>query len=179
MSTRFKPGNRIGERTRFQPGWKGGPGRPKTAKFSNWIERLGKQGSDESVFVDQWEQFTRTCLREALNGSKSHAQLLARYAGNELWREMQQVIKQVVEDPDQCWILRRRPPSRRKVTVRGEMGQKRADQLIKTQFSHTDGAPQESTNVDPYQAARELVGSQPDREPNAPQPRRAIKVQLW
>jgi hypothetical protein len=136
--TRFKRGNPIGKATRFQPGNRCsvGYGRPRTAKFAGWIKRLGIQWSTEpgSGWTTQWEQFTRTCLREALNGSAPHAQLLARFAHPDLWRETQQVLEAVIENPAREWLLRRRPPSRR-VPLPRKTGGKQVESSLNSGFA--------------------------------------------
>jgi hypothetical protein len=201
MSTRFKPGNRIGERTRFQPGNAGGPGRPRTAKLGKLLESLGSQyhRHEGGQYCTHWELFARDCLRQAANGSIEHAKLLAFLAGQELVKETQDVLLNVVENPDRYWILKRRPPHQRVPGPRVS-AQKRADEAIKRQFSAVQGAPQESAfsttyegasgpemlsfvkvgGHSPHELARQLVGVPEDRPGQASQAARPkVRVELW
>jgi len=164
---------RIGHATRFKPGNRCSPGRPRTAKFAHWIKRLGLQFCKEpsSLWITEWEQFTRACFREALNGSVPHAQLLARYAGADLWQQTQQVVKEILENPAREWLLRRRSPSRiallkpkvtrekrdeaRQTNTEGidqvpglcETGGKQEEDSKNRHFSHVQGVPPGSQNA--------------------------------
>lgn len=156
----------IGHATRFERGNPGGPGRPRTRTFASCINRLGKQFCPEPTSLwtsSRWEQFTLVCIMEALNGSAEHAQMLARHAGSDLWKETRQVLKDLIENPESDWLLRRKPPrSRRKVPGLRITAEKAAGGSLSTAQDNDRTAP-------PEMAVEQ-----------APAPvKRGIRVALW
>lgn len=75
------PSQDVGKATRFKPGNPGGPGRPRTAKFSDAAKQLAaevrKKGGRE---ISGAEELAEVCLARAVRGSARHAELFLAYA---------------------------------------------------------------------------------------------------
>jgi hypothetical protein len=67
----------VGKATQFKAGNPGGPGRPRSAKFSDAARRLAEEiGPNGKTGA---EQLAEHCFRQALKGSARHAELFMAY----------------------------------------------------------------------------------------------------
>src|ERR1700674_4448667 len=97
MDARAQRIRQIGHATRFKPGNRCSPGRPRTATFSRLCRRFTLKEWDSQAHSTVSERLVKDCLREALAGSAEHAAIIIKYAGPELWREMKEITKDCLE----------------------------------------------------------------------------------
>lgn len=75
------PSPDVGKATQFKPGNPGGPGRPRSARFSDAAKELAaevrKVGKRE---VSGAEELAKVCFNRAVRGSVRHAELFLAYA---------------------------------------------------------------------------------------------------
>ena len=169
MDARTQRIRQIGHATRFKPGNRCSPGRPRTAKFAGACRQLMREYG--AGYVTTAENLVRHCLRLALGGSARHAEVIIRYGGPKLWENLQRVVQETINDPEKNWLLRRKPPKRRVPGPRNT-GIKQADALLKTYFSHTQDVPPE------IQAVPQAIRVEEERQAPAPAKRR-VRVELW
>jgi hypothetical protein len=68
----------VGKATQFKAGNPGGPGRPRTAKFSEAARQLLAEIGPKSVETNA-EVLVRHCFKKAMHGSPRHLELLLAY----------------------------------------------------------------------------------------------------